>query len=184
MGRLPYHAELRSTARREDNAKSSHLVQTVLKQVSVFAALLYFGGWIYLNRYYGQFDIDISLLELGWHDVIVHSAALLKGGALLVVSSPAILAVLLFPFALVAAERCLPQYKEAWKAVGVLNARFYFPLVASIASVLFFLLAAQYVGGAQARKDWIAAREPIVLSFKDTAAVRMPSSRTPMRIGG
>jgi hypothetical protein len=51
--------------------------------------------------------------------------------------------------------------------VGSLNLAYYFPAVASVAGILAFLLIAQYVGAAQARKAWVADREPIVISFKE-----------------
>jgi hypothetical protein len=94
-------------------------VQTVLGEIGLFAALLYFGGWVYLNRYYSQFDIDVGLLEVDWHDVIVHSAALLKGGAVMMVKSPAVLSLLILPLMLWAAGHYLPRYAEIWKMAGI-----------------------------------------------------------------
>lgn len=142
-------------------------VQTVLGEIGLFAALLYFGGWVYLNRYYSQFDIDVGLLEVDWHDVIVHSAALLKGGAVMMVKSPAVLSLLILPLMLWAAGHYLPRHAEIWKMAGILNVNFYFPLVALIVGMLVFLAVAQYVAAAQARRDWVASREPVVISFKD-----------------
>src|SRR5438045_9033548 len=89
-------------------------VQTVLKEVGLIAALMYFGGWIYLNRYYSQFDVDVALLEVDWRDVIVQSTALLKVGLGVLIKSPAVLAVIVLPILLWAAEKYLPRYLTVW----------------------------------------------------------------------
>jgi hypothetical protein len=54
-----------------------------------------------------------------------------------------------------------------WNKVGAINLHYYFPVIACVVGVLTFPLMAQYVGATQARRDWVANREPIVISFKD-----------------
>ncbi len=158
---------------------SSNFVRMALKEIGLFAALLYFGGWVYLNRYYSQFDIDVSLLEFDWHDVIVHSAALLKNGAMIIVKSWLGLGILVLPAVLWLGDRYLSHLlRDKWEVVGTMNARFYFPLIGAIAALFIFLMLVQYVGAAQARKDWAAPREPVIISFKDDKCAADPYLRT------
>lgn len=142
------------------------LSSTVVKNIGILGAALYFGGWVYLNRYYSQFDIDINMLELSWHDVVIHSVALLKNGIKLLLGWPPIVLLV----ASLAAFRFLEHHHAVFSSlleqVRLHDSRLLVPMILALSVLIASSLAAQYVGAVQARRDWIAAREPVLFGFK------------------
>jgi hypothetical protein len=153
---------------------STNLLSTIIKNLGLLGAALYFGGWVYLNRYYSQFDIDITLLELSWYDIVVHSAALLTNGMQLLLRWPLVALLIAALFAFRFLEHHHAVFSSLLEQLGLRDSQFLLPMTISFLALTSTLLAAQYVGAAQARRDWIAVREPLFFGFKDPHCLKDP----------
>lgn len=49
------------------------LIDSFAKLTAIFAAIAYFFGWVFTNAYYRHFQIEPSLLGIGWHDVLAQT---------------------------------------------------------------------------------------------------------------
>lgn len=49
------------------------LIDSFAKLTAIIAAIAYFFGWVFTNAYYRHFQIEPSLLGIGWHDVLAQT---------------------------------------------------------------------------------------------------------------
>lgn len=168
---LEKKSAMSSSANNASIEKASNFLQSILKQLGVIGAALYFGGWIYLNRYYSQFDIDMSLLELGWYDVVIYSVALVRNGVILASQSFATIAGIVFISALLCSlyfvAKTVPELSGALEALRTTTKEPIVILTGLVISLFLMFVGAQHIGAVQARKDWIKDKEPIVFGFRD-----------------
>lgn len=60
----------------DDGANKHYLVRQLELAAAItlpLAASTYFVGWVYLNKYFGFFGIDLGTLEVSFHFVLVHA---------------------------------------------------------------------------------------------------------------
>jgi len=118
-----------------------------IKNSALFAAILYFAGWVYLYYFFKSFEIDVSQLELGWTDTLVYSGVLVRE----VVNR--IFSLSIWPVAVIGLGvlfLVLDKAPGTWAGVatasGKINASYYFPLLIALAAVYLIVAFARGAG--------------------------------------
>lgn len=159
-------------------AGSTSLLTGALQYATIVAGVAYIGGWVYLQRYFSHFYIDLAQLELGWYDIVIQSVSLLSDlGNVVFRSNWLVLFVFAIPAALLLIERQRGFLGGMLAELGTLNNRFYLPSLLILLLLIAYVAWAKSLADDQARKKWAAdqADEEIQFELKSDCAPKQSS---------
>lgn len=147
--------------------KSTGLWGLVAANTAVIGAGLYLAGWVYLYNLLRAFNVDIGLLDLSWHDILVHSAVLLNVVGKQLLSGPNwVITLITIPAALAFLERNDWYGLDLGSLLGRVNLHYYLPTLFSIAAIYWLVSLAQSTGIDRAERFRVSRGNQVHLIFK------------------
>ncbi len=148
--------------------KSTGLWGLLAANTAMIGAGLYLAGWIYLYSYLRSFNVDIGLLDVGWHEILVHSAVIARAVVRGLFGWPA------WPITLIAIPALLIYLdRHNWldfsvrQMLGNSLSLYYAPLVAALLSVAWLFSFAHATGIDKARNTRKDGTSFVTLRLKD-----------------
>lgn len=144
-----------------------NLVRAAAQQISLIAAILYFAGWVYLDRYYSYYDIDVSLLDVGWSDILVYSGAMLNNAIYSATRSPYFYIIVIAMIAIIILEQRIDFLSALFGRLNSARLGYVLPITATLLILAGSVYLSKQVATAQAERDWILQREPAIFSLNE-----------------